>query len=236
MRFLCALLLIFATIAATSSAHAADNIAVMELFSSTSCQDAPNVDANFNKIASQNHKNLITLNCHVTYFEDQWKSSTEREFCDYRHNQYMGALDSMFMDTPHIVINGRFETSGKNEKTLNDAITMGHTLDQIRPIDIDQNNDAINISLTELRLEEHVDVWLFAYDKRKEVIIEDGPLAGSKPLYINLVTHTQKLLEWKGAYRNLSIERNMFPADGYAVIAQNPKTMEILAAGRLEID
>lgn len=213
-----------------------DSIAVVELFSSPACQDTPPAEEIFQKLAAQNHKNLILLSCHVTFFKTMWDSPTARNFCDYRHKKYASALDGMFMDIPTAMVNGHFDTVGDNEKTVRDAINLAHSLNTVQPITIDVTETQINITLPDMRLDDEVEVWLMAYNKHIDLEILDGPFVDQTLPYVNLVTHAQNLLEWNGEYRTLNVERDAYPAEGYAVIAQYADKMEIIAAGKIETE
>ena len=215
-------------------ALARQGIAVVELFTSPGCSDTPTANAIFERIASLPNSNLILMSCHVTFFETEVKDPFARDFCDFRHDQYSDKAEFSSATTPEIIINGQFDTKGDKENIVRDGIELAYSLNTIAPIQMDLGSEDLNITLPELKLDETVDLWLFAYTKKAEMLIDSGPLKGGIARNINVATHAQKLLNWDGKYKNLNMPKDMFPAEGYIVIAQSPTTMKMVAAGSIE--
>lgn len=212
------------------------NIAVIELYTSQGCNDAPPAEETFHTLSQTPHQNLIMLSCHITLFdEDGWKDTLSNPLCDERQEGYEDVL-SVFDSSsiPQIIVNGRFSNKGQKESLIRSSIEMAHSLDEIVPVQLSLSDETLGITLPKIRVEQGVDVWLFAYDKSETVSIKSGPNEGQKLTHTNAVQHMQKLFLWDGAYTNLNIPLTDLPAEGYAIIAQYKDYSKIVAAGKIQ--
>ena len=212
-------------------ARAADNIAVLENFSTINCDASKPVDDIFHDIALAGHKNLISFSCHTSVLDDVLKDPLANEFCDFRYDAYDRTLD----EAPVLVLNGHLKTNGQFENVIHDGLALAHSLDEIRPIQLTLTDESLQVSLPALKLDKPTEIWLLAYKKSDPLHITEGPLAGNDMDYVHVVKSGQKLIgNWQGQYRNLSVPTDPYPGDGYIVLAQNPGDLQILAAGQIE--
>lgn len=218
---------------AANKAHANNNIAVLEYYSGLGCKDSVSSDRAFYNVAAARHSNLIAVSCHVESLDKDTPDPYSLEFCDFRLDEYSENVTQDF-SSPKMLINGKFEIRGNNEKLLRDALEMGHSLNTIEPIQLEISNNSLNITLPELSLEKPASIWLLGYKKELQSGHESNLENGKASPYINLITTSQKLLEWSGGYRNMSLSTNDFPAEGYAIIAQYSDHTDIIAAGKIE--
>jgi hypothetical protein len=217
-------------------ARAAPGLAVVELFTSQSCSDSPDADAIFGRLALENDPNLIALSCHTTYLNGgPWQDTLSQDFCNIRQGGYFSSLSLGAINTPQMIINGRFDTFGVNEKTVRAGIRMAQGMKAIVPIQLSLRPGFLDISMPDMRLERPATLWLFAYNKSSPVEITAGDNAGLKIDYANTVVYGSKLTPWDGTYANMSYPLATIPADGYAVIAQHSDFSDIIAAARIEM-
>lgn len=213
-------------------------VTVVELFTTQLCPSCPPGDRIFEKLVKENRaSNVIMLSCHVTYFDrEALKDHLAEPFCDARQGAYFSALNSRAMFTPQVVINGKFDIPGNQERVLRKGIAMGRSLNVIQPVQLGLRDGYLDISLPSVRLEGKAAVWLIGYDTLNTVILSAGPNRGQALNYVNAVRHITKLMDWDGGYSNMAFPVESRPADGYAVIVQydEHKHVDIVAAGKVE--
>ena len=99
---------------------------LIELFTSEGCSSCPSADKNLEKIAAQakaSGQNIYTLSYHVDYWDYLgWKDPyATKQFSD-RQRRYATQFKSSRIYTPQMVVNGKTEFVGSNQKTSQQAI------------------------------------------------------------------------------------------------------------------
>jgi len=100
---------------------------LIELFTSEGCSSCPSADKNLEKIAAQakaSGQNIYTLSYHVDYWDYLgWKDPyATKQFSD-RQRAYASQFKSSRIYTPQMIVNGKTEFVGSNQKTSQQAIT-----------------------------------------------------------------------------------------------------------------
>jgi len=130
---------------------AAQGFAVIELFTSEGCSSCPPADALVAKIEKENKdKPVYILAYHVDYWDRLgWKDSFSSARNSKRQHQYANWLRLNSVYTPQIVVNGREEFIGSEEKTLRKAIqnSLLQTSQNRLEITVEEQT-ATNISLS----------------------------------------------------------------------------------------
>lgn len=216
-----------------------EKIVVLELFTTAGCGNCPPADAVLKTVVERYGGNVVALGCHVTYFDKRVrKDPLSLPACDERHESYRssGVINSLY--TPQVVINGVFDSKGNKEPLVWSGIGMAESVSSVAPVGLTLQEDYLDIALPALALKAEAEVWLYAYEKHRVFTI-NGVTAEEKPYdvhYVNGVLHMQKLAPWSGAALSMALPLEGFPKDayGYAIIAQDVKTREVLAAGKVE--
>ncbi|MEZ5918508.1 MAG: DUF1223 domain-containing protein, partial [Alphaproteobacteria bacterium] len=211
------------------------NPAIIELFTTQGCGDAPVADRIVEKILEENPE-AIVLSCHVTYYDKgDWPDSLSREFCNERQKGYFRGQKLERLYIPQLLINGRFETSGAYENIVRSGAKMASAEKLAMPIHMSLRGQTLDLEFPQLDLDtSSVDVWLFSYKAQERVDIKGGGNAGLVVNYVNIAHRLEKLESWDGRALKVSVPVNMFETDGYAVIAQHENYGPIVAAGRVE--
>jgi hypothetical protein len=110
---------------------------VAELFTSQSCSSCPAADKVLAELAT--HPNIITLGCHVTYWNHlSWSDTLSLETCTQRQNAYAAAEGSKRIFTPELRVNGGESLVGSRRASVLSAIATSK--DHLEAIQIDTND------------------------------------------------------------------------------------------------
>jgi hypothetical protein len=130
--------------------EASKGFAVVELFTSEGCSSCPPADAVAAKLSQEYQDNVYLLGFHVDYWDRLgWKdvfSSAEYSKRQYHYGQIFH-LNSVY--TPQVIVNGKEEFVGSNEKRLRDAITEELKNSSAKNIELvanNNNNKSVTIS------------------------------------------------------------------------------------------
>ena len=205
---------------------------VMELFTSQSCGFCPPADALIGQMAQQ--ENIIALACHVDYF-GVTKNSLGQSFCTRRQNEYNRIIGTGPRYTPQLVVNGHMDMIGYETGKVSAAV-MKARAEKIEPIVITNNGaSAYSFSLPTINVKkDEVRVWVAVYDLPKTLSMVEGNNFGKKLTYYNVVSKIDDLGIWDGTAVTKNLNMNLTDQNaGFAVIAQNVTTGNIIAAGDL---
>ncbi len=205
---------------------------VMELFTSQSCGFCPPADALIGQMAQQ--ENIIALACHVDYFKVA-ENSLGKSFCTRRQNDYNKIIAPGPRYTPQLVVNGHMDMIGYETGKVSAAVLKARG-EKIAPITITNVGDSTySFSLRAIALKgADVRLWMAVFDTPKTLSMVEGSNFGKQLTYYNVVSKIDDLGAWDGAAitQSLSVPLSADNA-GFAVIAQNVKTGNIIAAGDL---
>ncbi len=197
---------------------------VIELFTSRGCPACPPADRALNALA-QSNPNILSLSCHVTYFNRQRKTDIfAAPFCDARQSVYKLALGTKQLYTPMMIVNGRAVTTGTTSDKIRQALSTAGSL-QYSPVEIALNGQYLDIKLPRIGLSQEADIWLFEYLQ--------SPNERGYSHYRNTVTKITKLMRWNGKAMNMAFPVNPGFDKGFAVIVQDFKS-GIITAGNVE--
>jgi hypothetical protein len=222
---------------AAQAAAAPKNITVLELFTSQLCVETPTANNALAPIALDAPENLITIGCHVTFFDnEQTRDPYSHDFCDDRVSGYDRNNTFSLTNVPLLIVNGIYDNRAQSPKIIQSSIRMGQATSTISPIQLEKTDLSLNITMPKLRLDKPADIWIFAYKDMDHVSFTEGPNIGKDVTYSNIALFSAKLANWNGDYMNMSFALADMPeaATGYAVIAQYSDFTGIVAAAKMD--
>lgn len=197
---------------------------VVELFSSENCPACPEADEYMNGLVKS--KGVIALSCHVDYF-GKTSANLGKAFCTEKQTKYIKRMGRKSHFTPQMMINGHISEIGYETDNVAAAIVKGRS-ERVARIAIQPKVSGVfDFHLPTVRLGGTANLWMAVYQKPKTVTHR-----GNSSTYANVVKNIVPLGTWQGG----EMSRVFQPiADsnsaGFAVIAQDPTTGKILAAG-----
>jgi hypothetical protein len=203
-------------------------LVVLELFSSQACVFCPDADAMLDELSA--HENVIALACHVDYF-DVRKNSLPHAFCSERQGRYAEALRSGPKYTPQLVVNGQYEVVGYKKERVDRALgkAAARNIPRLEITAVDKGK--FTLKMPALPKGDY-GLWIAVRDKPIDLKIAEGLNAGKNKTYKNIVSNLAMPLEWDGAPKIMNLEVTLGDKqNGFAVMAQNKVTAEIVAAG-----
>lgn len=188
--------------AAACSLHAAEPNArvpvLAELFTSEGCSSCPPADVllmkldHFQPVANAQ---IIVLSEHVDYWNSQgWKDPFSSEQFSYRQELYAHALQADKY-TPQMVIDGRWQVLGSDEKEIESAIAraVAKPKSGVRIVTAkrDDKEAVIRVAVDALASGKK-DVWVAIADDRDETSVRKGENAGRTLRHVSVVRSLTK--------------------------------------------
>lgn len=204
---------------------------VVELFSSQACTFCPKADEIMEDIAAMD--NVIALSCHIDYF-DVKVGSLSKPFCTDRQTEYVGLFGGGTHYTPQMVVNGRIDVVGYKAEKISAALIRGRA-DRMAGITIEQKTDGVyEASLPALTESgKQAKLWMATIDKPHELTVASGANKGKHMVYTNIVGDLSEQGSWDGAAKRLALSPQLKDTQkGFALIAQDPVSGEVVAAGQ----
>lgn len=212
---------------------AAENVVVIELYTSQGCISCPPADAYLAMMTAD--PRLMPLSLHVDYWDYiGWTDHLANPRFTERQKAYARAIGSRTIYTPQFIIDGedRIEGIAPDE-------TMAHLrahMEAPPPVQLSVARDGTRLTIravSDRPLPAPVRVQLVRYLPAETVTIERGENAGKTVTYRNVVTSWDTIGEWSGLEPlDMSAEA---PGDSPAVvIVQEPGPAAILAAARAD--
>lgn len=217
---------------AAQALAAPDAPVVVELFSSQACVFCPQADRLFADLVAQ--PGIIGLSCHVDYF-DVREGALSKPFCTTRQNWYADRLHTGPAYTPQMILQGGFDVIGYKGDDVAEALKMGAQAAVAR-MTIDQGPEGGGYILTLPEgLKDSGNIFVFLYDKPREIAVAEGRNKGQKITYYNIVSDMNDLGPWPQGQDQIVVTPSLTAAHkGFAALLQNPETGRILAAGNFE--
>jgi hypothetical protein len=203
---------------------------VLELFTSQACAFCPPADELMGQMIQQ--QSIIGLSCHVDYFSVR-KNPLGKSFCTQRQAQYQRLIGNGPRYTPQLVVNGHMDMIGYEAGKVSAAILKGRA-EKVLPIPLTSaGGDAYSFSLPQISAaSDPLNLWMAVFDAPKSMAITEGNNLGKSVTYYNVVSRMMDLGPWDGTPMARGINASFEPANGgVAIIAQNVRTGQIVAAG-----
>ncbi len=202
----------------------ADNVTVVELFTSQGCSSCPPADSLLGELAERD--DLVALSLPVDYWDYLgWKDSFGSPKHSARQKSYALTRGDRAVYTPQVVINGERHVVGSDRRELKAALAAaaGNAID----VGLEVNERTIDITLPDASGERRRGtIWLAGFSSAEPVEIGRGENAGRTVTYHNVVRKLIRVGEWNGEALSLSVKRSDIWADkmsGCAVIVQEDR-------------
>ncbi|WP_395540408.1 DUF1223 domain-containing protein [Neotabrizicola sp. sgz301269] len=211
----------------------AENLVVVELFTSQGCSSCPPADDFVAMLAAD--PQVLPLSLHVDYWDYiGWADSFADPRFTERQKSYARAIGSRTIYTPQFIIGGQDRIEGfAPEET---AMRLAKHLAKGSPVTLTVTRDGDNLVIhaeADPPLGQAVRVQLVRYMPEQTVEIQRGENAGKTITYRNVVTSWEHVGDWsgQGEYELTASAPGDEPA---VVILQNEGPAAILAAARAD--
>lgn len=227
-KLLCTLMVAGAMLVSPDAADAADDVVMVELFTSQGCSSCPPADANLGKLA--NREDIIALSMHVDYWDYLgWRDTFARREHTLRQISYRDAMGARVIYTPQVVVQGRFDVPGYRPDQIDEAIGAAYRLSSASSIKIQRADGMLKAVVTSKGDASRCTIWVASYNRSATVEIQRGENAGERITYHNVV---DKLMRVGSRESNAPQEVALpqpDPGSGVAVWLQDDETQRILS-------
>lgn len=209
-----------------------DKLAVIELYTSQSCSSCPPADRFLGELSQQ--ENLITLGCHVTYWNHlHWKDTLSREFCTQRQRASASYRNTGRVFTPELQINGMQSFIGSRKGTVISALSKTGGIDRIQ---MQTLSEGVRVTLLQAPKGLYT-LWLVGVNTAHEQVIPRGENRGRSVTYHNAIVSFDRAGSWDGSARSLNLslpELVSSDIDEWVILAQKNSYGDIVAAGKIK--
>lgn len=216
----------------SSTANASGNVPIVaELYTSQSCSSCPSADKVLAEIAQQD--NIITLGCHVTYWDHlSWKDTLSMPECTNRQKAFNNQRGSNRVYTPQMVINGTEEFVGSRRGQAIESIKNASPL---LPVTIHKNGKNFSVSVPNFNIPNELVVEWIAFDNHHKQDIRAGENRGK---HIQYSTPVRSIQYDKITDKNKTSTINKDSVENFdnlAVIVRSKVAGSIIAAGKIKL-
>ncbi|MEM9060843.1 MAG: DUF1223 domain-containing protein [Pseudomonadota bacterium] len=223
------LTILVATVIGTSPALAADDVVMVELFTSQGCSSCPPADANLGQLAER--EDVLALSMHVDYWDYLgWRDTFGRREHTARQMNYRDYMGARVIYTPQMVVHGRFDVPGYNPDAITEAIGSAYRLSRTASIAIKQDNGMVKAQISSGPESDPATIWMASFARKAEVRIERGENTGRAITYHNIVEKLMRVGQWAAGETQEIMMPQPEPGSGVAIWLQSDRTGEILTA------
>jgi hypothetical protein len=214
-------------------ASAADNVVLVELFTSQGCSSCPPADETVAELADRD--DVLALSLHVDYWNYLgWADTFAQEEHTERQEEYREKLGSRVLFTPQIVVNGARSVPGFKRAMIKQAIEQASETPQPASIVIADYDGMFHAIISSDRMLGPSTIWVVSYDNAETVEIDRGENAGRNFTYRNVVDKLMKVGPWQpDGPENFPLPQPA-PGEGIAIWLQEDRTGRILATSFVE--
>lgn len=213
-------------------ADGADNVVMVELFTSQGCTSCPPADEHLAALAER--RDVLALSMHVDYWDYLgWQDTFAAAEHTLRQADYRDKMGARVLFTPQMIIDGVQSVPGFRREMVEAAIEAAAKLPHQAGIAIGRQDGMLNAEVTgEARRPSTI--WVASYDQSASVEIERGENAGQSFTYRNVVEKLMKVGPWRGEGPVTFSLPQPAPGEGIAVWLQDDRSGRILAASYVE--
>ncbi len=217
----------------------AETPVVVEFYTSQSCAQCPRADELLGKLSGD--KSLITLGCHVTYWDHrEWKDTMSVEGCTQRQKDFGQALGGGRIYTPQAIVNGRNTMVGYRDDLISAAVRKQRQDKKVLPLPLEKAGEGYVILFPELPAGRQTSylITVMTYGAAQSVKPERGENKGKNVTYAKPVTTVNILDYWMGKAERRLVSAREIPAGtrGIVVTAQIAPGTPVIAAGEYRLD
>ncbi|HYL34092.1 MAG TPA: DUF1223 domain-containing protein [Stellaceae bacterium] len=212
---------------------------VVELFTSQGCSSCMPADAYFGELAKR--PDVIALGFHVDYWNYiGWTDPFAKPWASKRQREYQDSLETRFVYTPQVVVDGAAEAVGSDDEKCDALIDAAKTKAEPRPtLALHWRDDgalAVDVGAGESPAGQPATLWLVGYDSEHTTQVLRGENEGHTLTDYHPVRSYSQLGKWAGWSAEFVV-----PADqvktlgngGIAVLLQEHGTGPILTAAQI---
>jgi hypothetical protein len=218
---------------AAASPVVAEEVVVIELYTSQGCSSCPPADEFLSVLAA--NPRVLPLALHVDYWDYiGWADKfAQAKFTD-RQRAYARAIGSRTIYTPQLIIGGLDRIEGFAPEETADRLNAHLDLSPKIDLSLSRTGDSLVIRATSLQpFDAPVAVQLVRYTPEETITIERGENAGKTITYRNIVTSWENLGTWVGP-ETMELTVPFAGSEPGVVILQSDGPSAILAAARVD--
>ncbi|MBU1348135.1 MAG: DUF1223 domain-containing protein [Alphaproteobacteria bacterium] len=207
----------------------ADDLTVVELFTSQGCSSCPPANANLATLSQR--PGVLTLSFNVTYWDDLgWPDTFAKPAFTGRQRDYQQGLGTDNVWTPQVVVDGRSHVVGQRLSQIEDLIARHRPASTLQ-IEFRDNGVGLAGGSAPAR---PADVWLVRYEPRPIAVpVERGENGGRTLPHASVVRDLVRLGAWSGGEaRGFALPAPSRPGLLTAVLVQAPDGGPILKAAK----
>lgn len=226
---LAASLLISVAWPAWTQERGADNVVMVELFTSQGCSSCPPADEKLAQLADRG--DVLALSLHVDYWDYLgWKDTFAKSEHTERQAEYRDRLGDRVLFTPQIVVNGRRSVPGYKRAMIDAAIAAAGKAPSAAEINIDSSDGMLHADIATRGPRGAATIWVASYERTATVAVERGENAGHSFTYRNVVEKLMKVGPLSDSGPSTFPLPQPGPGEGIAVWLQDDRSGRILAA------
>jgi hypothetical protein len=215
------------------AAGAADNVVLVELFTSQGCSSCPPADKTLAELADRD--DVLALALHVDYWNYLgWTDTFAQEEHTARQAAYRDKLGNRVLFTPQIVVDGTRSVAGFKRAMIKQAIAQAADTPHPASIEIGNDDGMLKARIASDGALGASTIWVAAYDSAATVQIDRGENAGRSFTYRNVVDKLMKVGPWHPDGPESYPLPQPGPGEGIAVWLQEDETGRILATSFFE--
>ena len=223
--------LVFVSLA--GAAGAADNVVMVELFTSQGCSSCPPADETLAELADR--EDVLALSLHVDYWNYLgWKDTFAQAEHTARQAEYRDKLGGRVLFTPQIIVDGTYSVPGFKREKIDAVIAEAAAAPGPASIEIGSRDGMLHAEIRTGENPPPCTIWVATYDDAAEVEIERGENAGRTFTYRNVVDKLMKVGPWQADGPQSLPLPQPGPGEGVAVWLQEDRSGRILAASFVE--
>ncbi|MEL6548841.1 MAG: DUF1223 domain-containing protein [Pseudomonadota bacterium] len=210
----------------------AENVTVVELYTSQGCSSCPPADAMLHDMAKQD--DIIALALHVDYWDYiGWKDEFAQPAFTERQKGYARAAGARSVYTPQMIIGGQDHVIGTRPNEVATHLVNHMAKAALVEIETERTGQRVRVrAIPVTRINGEVVVQLVTYRPSSRVEIKRGENAGRTLDYANVVTSWQEARPWSGR-GEYTLTASVPTSEPAVIIFQRPDHGEIIGAARL---
>jgi hypothetical protein len=210
-----------ALVVAPAASVAAEQKAVVELFTSQGCSSCPPADRLAADLARD--PRVVVLSLPVDYWDYLgWKDTLASPRSSARQRAYSKVRGDRDVYTPQVVVNGSIQVLGSDKSAIERAIVQSERRAMSIPVTLAKAGGRITVSVADGNGQG--EVWLCGVARAVPVVIGRGENSGRTITYSNVGRKFVKLGDWSGKAQSWSVSVNDIADEGVdaaAVIVQS---------------
>lgn len=169
---------------------AADELVLVELFTSQGCSSCPPADEALAELVARD--DVLALSMHVDYWDYLgWRDTFGMAETTARQQDYRETWDARYVYTPQMVVDGQVEVRGARLPDIEEAIVEAKRAPHPAKVALEPEGGRLRVTCADAPAE--AIVWAARYAPARKVSIEKGENAGRQMTYHNVVERLERL-------------------------------------------